>query len=30
MMLIEGTLKLVVADGGNAASGGCIVYYTDR
>lgn len=27
--LIDGTLKLVVADGGNVKTGGCIVYYLD-
>lgn len=30
LMIIEGTLKLVVADGGDTKTGGCIVYYTDR
>lgn len=30
LMIIEGTLKLVIAAGGNAKTGGCIVYYTDR
>lgn len=28
--LVEGTLKLVVASGGNAKSGACIVYLTDE
>lgn len=29
-LIIDGTLKLVVSSGGNAKTGGCIVYYTDR
>lgn len=30
LMLVEGTFKLVISSGGNVATGGCIVYYTDR
>jgi hypothetical protein len=30
LMMIEGTLKLVIASGGSTHTGGCIVYYTDR
>lgn len=30
MMIIDGSLKLTVAQGGNVKTGGCIVYYTDR
>jgi hypothetical protein len=30
LMIIEGTLKLVIASGGSTHTGGCIVYYTDR
>ncbi len=30
MPLLDGTLRLVIADGGNAATGGAIVYYYHR
>jgi hypothetical protein len=30
LLIIEGRLKLVIADGGDTKTGGCIVYYTDR
>lgn len=28
--IIEGTLQLTIADGGDTKTGGCIVYYTDN
>jgi hypothetical protein len=30
LQIIEGTLQLTVADGGDTKTGGCIVYYTDN